>query len=102
MEKIAGAEFGSFLETNEQVVVDFYADWCGPCRVAGPLMEKVADKHPDVAFVKVDTDMASYLLDELEIRGIPTFIKFEKGAEVARVSGVQSVSKYEIELKLNG
>lgn len=102
MEKIAGTDFGSFIETNEQVVVDFYADWCGPCRVAGPLMEKVADKHPDVAFVKIDTDEAPELLDELGIRGIPTFIRFENGAEVARVSGTQSVSKYESELKLNG
>ncbi len=70
------------------VLVDFYADWCGPCKQMAPAVDAVAAAHRGRALVaKLDTDRAPRTASEFQIRGIPTVIVFSGGREVARQSG---------------
>lgn len=75
-------------ESTVPVVVDFYADWCGPCRIMVPVFEELAASWKGrVLIAKVDTDHAPRVSGRFGIRGIPTFIVFKNGKEVARQSG---------------
>jgi thioredoxin 2 len=70
------------------VLVDFYADWCGPCKMMAPGVDAVAAKYQGQALVgKLNTDLAPQTAQRFEIRGIPTVIVFEHGREVARQTG---------------
>ena len=75
------------LEAKEPVLVDFYADWCGPCRMLGPIMEEVSEKHK---VFKVNTDEAMSLAQEYGIMSIPCVILFKDGKEVNRSIGLRS------------
>lgn len=69
----------TFEETilgNETVLVDFWAEWCGPCRIFGPVYEKVSEQYPDAVFAKVDTEDQPELGQTFNIRSIPTLMIF--------------------------
>lgn len=75
-------------ETEVPVFVDFYADWCGPCKVMAPSVDEVAAQYAGRALVaKLDTDRSQATAQRFEIRGIPTSIVFKAGKEVARQVG---------------
>jgi len=70
------------------VIVDFYADWCGPCRMMAPVFEEVSkDYKGKVSFVKLDTENESDLAQNFEVMGIPTLLVLNKGKEVGRIVG---------------
>jgi len=72
------------------VLVDFYADWCGPCKLVAPLVDELAREHSGRLLVaKVDTDRAQAVAQRYAIRGIPTLILFDGGAEVGRSIGFE-------------
>ncbi len=83
------ARFDSFIGRNElPVLVDFWADWCGPCHAMAPAFERAADElKTRVRFAKLNTEDAQQVVARFGIRSIPTLILFRGGREVARVSG---------------
>ena len=68
--------FEEVVNSNEIVLVDFWAAWCGPCRMFGPVFEKASEQHPDVVFAKVDTDAEQQLAGGFGIMSIPTLMAF--------------------------
>jgi thioredoxin 1 len=69
----------TFEETvlnNDTVLVDFWAEWCGPCRAFAPVYEKLSEEHPDIVFGKVDTEAEQELAGQFQIRSIPTLMAF--------------------------
>lgn len=83
-------EYSELLNNNELVFVDFYADWCGPCKMVGPVVEKLADKNTDVAFAKVNVDHLPEVAGMYEIMSIPTLIVLKKGTPVTKQIGFAS------------
>jgi thioredoxin 1 len=69
------------------VLVDLWADWCGPCKMFGPIFEAVSEVHPDIVFGKVDTEAEQRLAGALGIRSIPTLMAFRDGVLVFEQAG---------------
>lgn len=76
------------LEAKGKVLVDFFATWCGPCRMMSPIVDQLADELADVKVCKVDIDQAEALATEYGVEVVPTFIVFENVEAVKSVSGV--------------
>ena len=74
--------FAETVENNPLVILDFWAEWCGPCRAYGPVYERVSEEFPDVVFGKIDTEDQQALAGMFNIRSIPTTIAFKEGIGV--------------------
>lgn len=81
------AELKELVNSGETVLVDFFAQWCGPCKMLAPSIEKLADEHPEVKVVKIDTDQEANLAMEFQIQSIPTIVTFKNGQPVSRQMG---------------
>ena len=89
--KVSGEDFGhTVLGSEAPVLVDFYADWCAPCKYVAPLMDELAKAHEGTLLVvKVDTDQAPDVSQQFSIRSIPTVVLFRDGDEVGRSVGFE-------------
>ena len=78
------------LQTEKKVVVDFWAGWCGPCQMIGPLIEQLSEEMPEIKFVKVNVDDELELAGKYKVESIPTLIVFAAGKEVKRQVGARA------------
>lgn len=74
--------FNSTIEDNDIVLLDFWADWCGPCKMFAPVFEKAAESNSDVVFGKIDTEAQQELAAAFQIRSIPTLMAFRENVLV--------------------
>jgi len=86
--------FQSIVNDHDVVVVDFYADWCGPCKMMEPVMNSLA-AETDAAVAKVDIDSLQRLAQQHGVRGVPTFKVYAKGQEIEQFVGAQDRSVFE-------
>lgn len=84
---------------DDLVVVDFFATWCGPCKMLGPVVERMADKYPDVHFYKVDIDEEIDLAARFQVMSVPTLLYMKRGGVVAKSVGLVSPADMETEIK---
>lgn len=80
-------EFEKLITESPIVFVDFWAEWCGPCKMFGPVFEAASEKHPDVVFAKVDTEAERSLAGAAGITSIPTLMAFRDGILLFRQPG---------------
>ncbi len=83
------------LNANEKVLVDFWAEWCGPCRMLGPVIDKLFEERKDVKIGKVNVDAQQELAQQYNVMTIPTVVVFSGGKEVSRSVGLVSREKLE-------
>lgn len=93
--KVTEEDFArTVLEAEVPVLVDFYADWCGPCKVMAPVLDDVArEATGELLVAKLDTDRAPEVAARYAIRGIPTLVLFRSGKDEARVTGAVPKSR---------
>lgn len=89
------AELDELLKEKNLLLVDFWATWCGPCRMVAPIIEQVADKYGDkLTVAKVDIDEHGDLAERYGVMSIPTIVLFKNGKEVARDVGARPLAAY--------
>lgn len=81
------------LESKKTVLIDFYADWCGPCKMLSPIIEEIAQEHEEIRVVKINVDEEQELAMKYEIMSIPTLIVIKDGVEKNRKIGLASKSE---------
>ena len=84
---ITAENFEETITDNDIVLVDFWADWCGPCKRFGPVYEKASEEYDGIVFAKLDTDANNELTSQLGIEGIPTLMAFREGVLVFNQAG---------------
>jgi thioredoxin 1 len=87
------------LESETPVLVDFWAPWCGPCRVVAPVLEEIAGERDDVRIVKLNVDDNQQTAAQFGILAIPTMVLFRDGAEAKRIQGAMPKKRLEAELE---
>jgi len=87
------------LDSEKPVLVDFWAPWCGPCRVVHPILEEMAAERDDVRIVSINTDENQQTAASYDVLSIPTLILFKNGTEVKRVIGAMPKRRLEAELE---
>jgi thioredoxin len=77
------------------VLLDFWADWCQPCKMLSPVFEEMARHHPDIFFGKVNTELAQDLAEAFQVRSVPTLMAFKKGELVFEQAGLPTPAQLE-------
>ncbi len=94
MEAVSQEKFeAAVIDEPGKVVVDFWAEWCGPCRAIAPLLEEIAEKQPNVKFLKLNVDAAPAVAQQFNVMNIPTIIAFEGGEVKHRIVGALPKAK---------
>lgn len=80
-------QFKTILEENKLIIIDFYTQWCGPCKKIAPQIEELAKKNTNVTFIKVDIDKLDDLANDFGITSIPTFYAIKSGQVIDKMKG---------------
>jgi thioredoxin 1 len=104
-EKIKQVNAGNFesevLRSDKPVLVDFWAEWCGPCRMVAPTLDEIADENDMVRIAKVNVDHEQELASRYQVSSIPTFILFKGGEPADRMMGAMPKSSFESFIERN-
>ena len=83
------------VAASQTVLVDFWATWCGPCQMMGPILEELATKHPEIKVGKINVDEQTELAMQFQIDAIPALMVFKDGKAVAQTVGLQPIENLE-------
>ena len=93
--EITDSNFKETLENNEVVLIDFSAEWCGPCKMLGPVIDDLEKEYGTKAVIgKINVDSNPVTTDEFKVRSIPTVLIFKNGELVEKMAGAQSKASY--------
>ena len=87
--------FANELRNSDTVLVDFYAEWCGPCKMMAPIMEEIAEEHEDIVVGKINVDESAEIAMRYGVSSIPTIIFFKNGVETSRIIGYRPKAEIE-------
>ena len=87
MELVTSQQLEEMKSNGDKLLIDFFAEWCGPCKMIIPKLESFESQFPGVKFVKIDIDKNQELADALRIKGLPTLMIYKQGQMVWRQSG---------------
>lgn len=86
--------FDQLVNQEVPVLVDFYADWCGPCKSMAPILKQLkSDLKDAISIIKINVDTNQRLAAKYQVQGVPTFMVFKKGKQIWRQSGMQTVAQ---------
>ena len=91
--KVNNDNFDSVKNSDKKVLIDFYADWCGPCRMVSPIVDEIAEERDDILVGKINVDESPELAMQFGIVSIPTLIVMEKGEIVNKMVGARPKSE---------
>ena len=81
--------FNSIINSKSPVLVDFFAEWCGPCKMLAPILKQVKEElGDDIKIIKIDVDKNQSIASKYQVRGVPTMLLFQNGKQLWRQSGV--------------
>lgn len=93
VQKINSANFESVRNQDKPVLLDFYADWCGPCRMVSPIVDEIANERPDIIVGKINVDESPELAGAFDVVSIPTLVVMKNGSVINRASGARPKAK---------
>jgi len=96
MKVISGDEFQNAINSNKSVIVQFSADWCGPCKRLSPVLDEFAIQRDDLSVFKVDVEQSQNLAELFEIKSIPKVVLFRNGTQVSESIGMMNEEKLKI------
>ena len=85
--KVTNKEFNEIISNENITLIDFYADWCGPCKALSPVIDEIALERMDITVGKVNVDTERDLAEKYKVRSIPTMVIFKGGKEIERMVG---------------
>ena len=82
--------FAKIKESGKKALIDFYADWCGPCKMLAPILHEISEENPDLIIAKINVDDSTSLAIQYGIQSIPTMLVMENGAIINKAVGLRS------------